>query len=273
MTGRRPDTTRVWNFIDHFREVGVGADWISLPQYFKWFGYLTLGSGKLFHPSSRTENIGFPPNDWPQSWSPEYPYFANQPPNDPHTCSNDVSFQQPLTWCSAKLPKEASKLSDQKIRDSCIGHLQLAGNLTHATDSRYSNFFIGCGFHKPHLPMVVPEEFFDALPPAPAYPLPGNPYAPVGMPAAAWHPPSPGISGLRESPRFNGTTNHSLVRIYRRAYDAAISYTDYNVGRVLAELDAQGFYGNTVVVAFGDHGYGPTPPLSDPATSPRPWSP
>ena len=49
MTGRRPDTTRVWEFVDHFREVGVGADWISLPQYFKTFGYLTLGRYKVAH--------------------------------------------------------------------------------------------------------------------------------------------------------------------------------------------------------------------------------
>ena len=30
MSGRRPDTTRVWNFMDHFREEGVGADWLSM---------------------------------------------------------------------------------------------------------------------------------------------------------------------------------------------------------------------------------------------------
>ena len=47
MTGRRPDTTRVWEFVDHFREKGVGADWVSMPQYFKAHGYITLGGGKL----------------------------------------------------------------------------------------------------------------------------------------------------------------------------------------------------------------------------------
>ena len=47
MSGRRPDTTRVFEFLDHFREVGVGHDWLSLPGYFKLHGYLTLGGGKL----------------------------------------------------------------------------------------------------------------------------------------------------------------------------------------------------------------------------------
>eukprot|EP00730_Choanoeca_flexa_P007355 TRINITY_DN12321_c0_g1_i7.p2 TRINITY_DN12321_c0_g1~~TRINITY_DN12321_c0_g1_i7.p2 ORF type:complete len:202 (+),score=25.23 TRINITY_DN12321_c0_g1_i7:275-880(+) len=45
MSGRRPDTTQVWNFIDHFREPAIGAGWQSLPEYFKQHGYLTLGGG------------------------------------------------------------------------------------------------------------------------------------------------------------------------------------------------------------------------------------
>jgi arylsulfatase A-like enzyme len=93
MTGRRPDTTRVWNFADHFREPVVplngarggrwpgagtsssskatgGPGWVSLPGYFLKHGYATMGSGKLFHP-------GLPPdNDYVKSWSKEWPYFA-----------------------------------------------------------------------------------------------------------------------------------------------------------------------------------------------------
>ena len=47
MTGRRPDTTKVWEFDDHFREAGPGTangvSWQSLPQYFKQRGYVVLG--------------------------------------------------------------------------------------------------------------------------------------------------------------------------------------------------------------------------------------
>jgi arylsulfatase A-like enzyme len=55
MSGRRPDATKTWNFLDHFREEGVGANWTALPEHFKNNGYLTTGCGKLFHP-------GVPPN-------------------------------------------------------------------------------------------------------------------------------------------------------------------------------------------------------------------
>lgn len=49
LTSRRPQRTKVWNFIDNFREEGVGADWVSFPQYFKEHGYTTLATGKTFH--------------------------------------------------------------------------------------------------------------------------------------------------------------------------------------------------------------------------------
>merc|ERR1712216_576606 len=44
MTSRRPDTTRVWNFIDT-----VSVDTVSVPRHFRDNGYLTLGLGKGFH--------------------------------------------------------------------------------------------------------------------------------------------------------------------------------------------------------------------------------
>ena len=50
MTGRRPDSTRIWNFKGSFRTVGkdqagkLGADWQTLPQAFKVSGYTTTGA-------------------------------------------------------------------------------------------------------------------------------------------------------------------------------------------------------------------------------------
>ena len=71
MSGRRPDTSRVWNFGDHFRE-GAGAEWLSLPQFYKRNGYLTVGAGKLFHP-------GWPPeNDQPSVIMLHSPDFLQQ---------------------------------------------------------------------------------------------------------------------------------------------------------------------------------------------------
>ena len=68
MSGRRPDTTKVWNFINHFRETEVGANWTSLPQYFKHHGYYSYGAGKLYHPNKP------PRNDYPTSWTEDRPH-------------------------------------------------------------------------------------------------------------------------------------------------------------------------------------------------------
>ena len=47
----------------HFREAEIGPKWISLPQWFKMHDYVTLASGKLYHPAH-------PPNDdFPISWT------------------------------------------------------------------------------------------------------------------------------------------------------------------------------------------------------------
>ena len=32
MTGRRPDTTQVWNFVDSFRDPRVGENWTTMPE-------------------------------------------------------------------------------------------------------------------------------------------------------------------------------------------------------------------------------------------------
>jgi hypothetical protein len=32
MSGRRPDATKSYNFLNHFREEAVGANWTALPE-------------------------------------------------------------------------------------------------------------------------------------------------------------------------------------------------------------------------------------------------
>jgi iduronate 2-sulfatase len=49
LTGRRPDTTHVYDMNHYFRE--VGGNFTTIPQYFKENGYLSIGMGKVFHVS------------------------------------------------------------------------------------------------------------------------------------------------------------------------------------------------------------------------------
>ena len=47
LTSRRPDRSRVWTIGPYFRDT-TGADWITLPQFFKERGYISAGAGKIF---------------------------------------------------------------------------------------------------------------------------------------------------------------------------------------------------------------------------------
>merc|ERR1711911_17142 len=123
-------------------------------------------------------------------------------------------------------------------------------------------FFFAVGFHKPHLPWDAPKEFFDLYPDEENIDLPFNPYIPEDMPESAWsgfkgllqyEDCSPEGSGIPNIGEANVTYPDSKVRAnfskntfdispvfvlcqkreLRRAYYAAISFMDHQVGRVL----------------------------------------
>ena len=72
------------------------------------------------------------------------------------------------------------------------------------------------------------------------------------MPDVAWHPPAD-VCGFPK--KFNITHNATIVNAYRRAYYASVMYQDYNIGRVLNELETLGHKDDTVVLFTADHGW------------------
>ena len=77
---------------------------------------------------------------------------------------------------------------------------------------------------------------------------------------AAWPTVPPGFPSAairkRNADLFIGRgAGKAEARQVIRAYLASISWTDWNVGRVLAELDGLGLRDNTIVVFVADHGY------------------
>ena len=47
LTGRRPDTLRVWDLQTHFRQTSPSV--VTLPEYLKGHGYHTECIGKIYH--------------------------------------------------------------------------------------------------------------------------------------------------------------------------------------------------------------------------------
>ena len=49
LTGLRPSTTGIYGNLNWFRDLPKLKDWVTLPQYFREQGYVTLAGGKIFH--------------------------------------------------------------------------------------------------------------------------------------------------------------------------------------------------------------------------------
>lgn len=237
LTGRRPDTTHVYDLHTYFRE--VGGNFTTIPEYFKMNGYETAGIGKVFHAGRASGN------DDPVSWS--QPYF--------HGVDNWEDGH--VSWKA--VPDHLLKnkpLVDKQIADHAIATLR---NLAPAAKSGRKPFFIGVGFQRPHLPFVFPQSFMHHYPKSKIH-LPKSQHAPNNMPPVAW-------SSYQELRNYqdilvlgvNGDINSTLpgnkVLELRRAYYSAISWVDSLVGTVLSELSNLGLANNTIVSFFGDHGY------------------
>jgi iduronate 2-sulfatase len=112
-------------------------------------------------------------------------------------------------------------------------------------------FFIACGFVKPHSPPTAPQKFLDMYDPEKIKLTPDFaawPTVPAGFPSAAIR--------KRNADLFIGRgASESEAKQVIRAYLASISWVDWNIGRVLGELDSLGLRDNTVVVFMADHGY------------------
>jgi iduronate 2-sulfatase len=108
------------------------------------------------------------------------------------------------------------------------------------------------GFLKPHLPFVSPKKYWDLYDRG-AFPLPELKEAPEGAPSFAkttWGE----LRNYSDIPQ-RGPLSDEQTRELIHGYYAALSYTDAQIGRVIAALDETGLAKNTIVVLWGDHGW------------------
>eukprot|EP01051_Picozoa_sp_SAG22_P002873 SAG22_NODE_133_length_18379_cov_34.571937_6_plen_205_part_00 len=123
-------------------------------------------------------------------------------------------------------------------------------------------FFLGVGLHKPHLPHIVPQKYFDLYPDVAKISLPPNMEVPLHFPQDAWSPSGElrsyiDMGAAFAEANFSMQTHVDLldIRHVRRGYFAATSFADANLGRVMNALTAAGptISQNTVTVLWSDH--------------------
>lgn len=257
LTGLRPDTTKVYDLVTHFRNTIPEA--ISLPQHFRESGYHSVGLGKIFHP-------GF---DDPKAWSEPHKngsgegyvlsenklrMAAGNAKSKVQAKEGGKKGKKGKASASARPsrgePFEMADVPDSQYQDGSLADMAVAKLAE--LKRKEQPFFLAVGFLKPHLPFNAPKKYWDLYDPA-QLKLAENPFPPKDAPDYA-------VTDFGELRNYFGVPQEGpipedMARKLIHAYRAATSFTDANVGKVLAELDRLGLRENTIVVLWGDHGW------------------
>ena len=222
LTGLRPETTNVLDNRSDFRKEVPDA--VTLPQHFKAHGYHTQSVGRIAHlPRLQDDAHSFSLPSWRPTWF-------------------EIDIKNHNSW--SPLDVTDDELSDGKAAKGAIKVLESLKNHT---------FFLAVGFYKPHLPLEAPRKYFELYDTA-DFTLPDSPVPPEDAPARALNNQS-AIRAYADLPAGNEPLSDAQTLALIRAYAAATSYTDAQIGRVLAQLDALGLTDNTVIVLCSDHGH------------------
>lgn len=265
MTGVRPDSTRVWHLGDKFREINPEA--VTMPQYFKKFGYHTVNLGKIFH------------NYMPDSISWDEPDMrpARYLREDWLKRDGETFYIDPAVAVSQKIKRD-SLLKLRPVRYADGWNTGPAWEAADVHDTMYFDgaqtklakhtltrlakmdepFYMGFGFFRPHLPFTAPKKYWDMYD-RNNIPLATNPERPSNSPDYT-------MNSMYELRHYDGfrhighptseyRMNEDTVRTLRHGYYASVTYVDALLGELVAHLKELDIYDNTIIVVWGDHGW------------------
>ena len=256
LTGLRPDTTKVWDLDTHFRDAQPNC--VTLPQHFRANGYHTSALGKIEHHGfedgpSWTEPRWFPSGDMvkvdEQDWTKHtvtkfdgVTEYANPMEGGEKRKGGKAAKKGPAY--------EVSPKSDEQLPDGAVA-VEAVKRLA-ALKAAGKPFFFGVGFVKPHLPFVAPKKYWDMHDPE-TIPGPAFVTYPDGTPEFVGHTNGE-LHAYPGTPKENPIPE-DFAKILRHGYNACVSYTDAQIGKVLDALDKEGLADSTVIVLWGDHGW------------------
>lgn len=274
LTGLRPDTTRVYDLRTDFRKGTNIPHAVTMPQLLRSNGWFVARVGKMFH-YGVPGDIGKPGLDDPLSWdlalyprgrdkdeeskvinlnrgepNPEWTPQA-APARNPARNNRQPRAVGALTQTNRNQPRQTNQLgaalawhesegADHEFTDALVADEAIRL----MTEKRDKPFFLGVGFYRPHVPWIVPKQYFN-LYPMEKIKLPFNPSDDRDdiPPPALW------------VKKWNYGRTDEEVRGAIRAYYASITHMDKQVGRLLDTLDRLGLATNTLVILWGDHGW------------------
>jgi arylsulfatase A-like enzyme len=239
MTGIRPARKRFVNFLTWADRDAPGIT--TMNTQFKQNGYYTVSMGKIFHhPQDSAQGWSEP------AWRPKgvawYQRPENQKLHEERQKQGKRKAKGPA-WESADVPDNA--YADGVLAEQAISKLQ-------QLKKQEQPFFLAVGFFKPHLPFIAPQKYWD-LYDHDKIQLPENYKVPQDAPEESIHN-SGELRAYAGIPR-KGPVSEETARNLIHGYYACVSYTDAQIGKLLAELDRLQLSDNTIVVLWGDHGW------------------
>ncbi|MCH2169534.1 sulfatase [Myxococcota bacterium] len=232
LTGLYPDQTGVVSNTGDFRQ--RLPDLQTLPQWFRNQGYFTARVGKIFH-ANVPRDIGTPGEDDPQSWDRAVDPRGRDRDDEARVFAlgNQRNLGATLSWLAAEG-------SDHEQTDALVASAAIELMREHRSEP----FFIAVGFYRPHTPFIAPRRYFER------YPL--EEIELVDEPADDLEDiPAPAWADRPHQQQMNERTRKQALR----AYFAAISFVDAQVGRLLDAIDELDLSRRTVIVFVSDHGY------------------
>ncbi|EAQ77833.1 iduronate-2-sulfatase [Blastopirellula marina DSM 3645] len=249
MTGLRPDSTKVYDLVTHFRK--NVPDVVTLGQHFKQNGYYSVSMGKIYHGGYDDPPTWSEPARKPQGGA-GYVLAENlQTITDKRNAARAKGLRGVQLSRAARGPAtEMADVADNAYADGAVA--DLAVKSLRELSQRDEPFFLAVGFVKPHLPFNAPKKYWDMYDPA-KIELAANPYPPKNV--TPYSLTSWGEMRVYDGIPKQGDLSPEKARELKHGYYACISYTDANVGKLLDELDKLKLTDETIVVLWGDHGW------------------
>jgi len=238
MTGIRPARNRFVNYLTWAEKDAPGIT--TMNTQFKQNGYYTASLGKIFHhPKDNAQGWSEP------AWRPQGVAWYQRPENQELHAKRQQQGKgkRGPAWEAADVPDNA--YADGVLTEKAIETLQ-------KLNKQEQPFFLAVGFFKPHLPFIAPQKYWD-LYDHDKIQLPENYKVPQDAPQESIHNSGELRAYAGIPPK--GPVSEETARNLIHGYYACVSYTDAQIGKLLAELDRLKLNDNTVVVLWGDHGW------------------
>jgi arylsulfatase A-like enzyme len=228
MSGLYPSTTGIYFLNPSLAKSPVIKKEKLLPQRYLQEGYYVTGAGKLFHAN---QDKAFFPN-----YGGDFGYFGPLP-------EKKISpFPGMKDWDWGAFPEKDELMPDYQLVSWAVERI-------HETHDK--PLFLGVGFFRPHVPLFVPQKWFDM------YPL-----ETLELPAVVENDLDDlseyaiNITRLKHiAPKHEWVLEHKQWKPLVQSYLACISFVDQQVGKLLDALEQSRYKDNTYIVLYSDNGF------------------